>query len=41
MRRTKMDGDLNAWWMVLSALLVVLALPTGSGRPNRQARRVE
>ncbi len=34
-----MDGDLNTWWIVLSALIVVLTLPNGSKQPDRQVRR--
>lgn len=34
-----MDGDMGTWWMVLCALLVVLALPTGGSRAQRRPER--
>jgi hypothetical protein len=29
-----MDGQLSTWWMVLSALMIVLMLPDGGRRPR-------
>jgi hypothetical protein len=34
-----MDGDVGTWWMVLSALIVILALPGGGKVSPRHARR--
>jgi hypothetical protein len=39
-RRSPMETDMGVWWMVLSALLVVLALPCGGKRPHGLDRGV-